>query len=88
MTQAKPELLKTIVDALATIAPEVSDFDLDPDVPLREQIELDSMDHLHFLVALHQRLGVDIPESEYAGMRRLTDLVEYIAARSQANNPS
>ena len=41
MTQTKPELLKTIVDALATIAPEVSDFDLDPDVPLREQIELD-----------------------------------------------
>ena len=40
MTQTKPELLKTIVDALATIAPEVSDFDLDPDVPLREQIEL------------------------------------------------
>jgi acyl carrier protein len=73
--------MKEIVEVLGTIAPEARDTPLDPDLPLREQLELDSMDHLHFTIALHERFGVDIPESDYAAMRRLTELASYIAAR-------
>lgn len=51
---------------------------LDPDLPLRDQLELDSMDHLHFTIALHDRFGVDIPESDYAAMRCLAELARYI----------
>jgi acyl carrier protein len=55
-------------------------------LPLHEQIELDSMDHLHFLVALKQRLGVDVPEAQYRHMRKLDDLVAYLRpARTQAD---
>jgi acyl carrier protein len=74
-------LLAQIIDVLASVAPEARDLPLDPDEPLREQLELDSMDHLHFTIALHERFGVDIPESDYAGMRRLAELARYIAAR-------
>jgi acyl carrier protein len=74
-------LLPQIIEALASIAPEARELALDPDLPLREQLELDSMDHLHFTIALHERFGVDIPESDYAAMRRLRELESYIAAR-------
>jgi acyl carrier protein len=77
----KTALLSEIIEALASVAPEARELALDPDLPLREQIELDSMDHLHFTIALHERFGVDIPEADYAAMRRLRELESYIAAR-------
>jgi len=73
-------LLAEIIETLATVAPEVRELNLDPALPLREQIELDSMDHLHFLVGLKQRLGVDVPEAQYKRMHKLDDLVAYLRA--------
>lgn len=68
-------------DELGRIAPEI-DFDgLDPTVDLREQVDLDSMDFLNLLTALHQRLGVDIPESEAAELATIADAVAYISSR-------
>lgn len=74
-------LLADVIDVLASIAPEVRDAPLDPDQPLRDQLELDSMDHLHFAVALKERFGVEIPQEDYARWRRLSELVGYLAAR-------
>ena len=42
------------------------DYDrLKPDRPLRDQLDIDSYDFLNVIVALHERLGVDIPETDY-----------------------
>ena len=68
-------------DELGRIAPEI-DFDgLDPSVDLREQADLDSMDFLNLLTALHQRLGVDIPESKAAALATVDAVVAYISNR-------
>jgi acyl carrier protein len=45
---------------------------------LRDQVDLDSMDWLNFLVRLHKRFDVDIPESQYASLRTIDDLTNYI----------
>ena len=45
-----------------------------PTRPLREQVDLDSMDWLNVILGLHQRFGVDIPEADYA---RLVTLDAY-----------
>ena len=74
-------LRATIVETLRRIAPEVSAQSLQPAVPLRDQVDLDSMDWLNFLIALHRKLGVDIPESDYARLVTLDDLVAYLAAK-------
>jgi acyl carrier protein len=79
--QRPSTLLEGVVEVLAGIAPESRDAPLDPDQPLREQLELDSMDHLHFAVALKERYGVDIPEADYARFRCLSELVAYIGTR-------
>jgi acyl carrier protein len=69
---------------LKAIAPELEEGDIDPGKPLRDQVDLDSMDWLNFLIAVHQRFGVDIPESDYAALTTLDAICDYVAARRQA----
>lgn len=75
------EIRAQVVAVLKSIAPELEEGALDPARPLREQIDLDSMDWLNVIVALHERLQVDIPESDYAKLTTLDAVVGYLAAR-------
>jgi acyl carrier protein len=77
----REELRSAIVDVLAGIAPEIDPATIEPGRLLREQIDLDSADWLNFLVALHGRLGIDIPDADVARLTTLDKLVEYCAAR-------
>jgi len=72
---------ETVLNELRRIAPEVEAGELKSDRPLREQVDLDSMDWLNFLVALHERLQVEIPESDYARLGTLDQTVDYLAAK-------
>ncbi len=67
-----------ILSVLTTIAPEIEPDDISDDVLLRDQVDLDSMDWLNFLRAIHKRLHVDIPEADYASLRTLADVVGYV----------
>ncbi len=71
-----------VLSVLTTIAPEVEPDDIRDDGLLRDQVDLDSMDWLNFLIGIHKRLNVDIPESDYAGLRTLTDVVRYVDQHS------
>lgn len=68
----------TVLAELTRIAPEVQPEELEPATPLRDQVDLDSMDWLNFIIALHTRLGVDIPESDYAKLVTLNDVIGYL----------
>jgi acyl carrier protein len=74
-------LRAAVFAALRAIAPEVSPGEIAPDQPLREQVDLDSMDFLNFLIRLSKATGVDVPEADYAKLRTLDDLVAYLGAR-------
>jgi acyl carrier protein len=73
-----------ILSVLTTIAPEVEADDIRDDVLLRDQVDLDSMDWLNFLIGVHKRLHVDIPESDYASLRTLTDVVRFVQRQASA----
>lgn len=75
------ELRATVVATLKTIAPEVEETDLVADRPLRNQVDLDSMDWLNFLIGLHEKLKVDIPEADYARLVTLNDVMGYLQAK-------
>lgn len=75
------ELLEGVFSTLKSIAPEVEENDIVPGQPLRNQVDLDSMDWLNFLIGLHQRFKVEIPESDYTKLRTLNDLLEYLRAK-------
>jgi acyl carrier protein len=81
MTDERTALAATVLGILRSIAPEVEPGDLDPTRPLRHQVDLDSMDWLNFLVALHERLGVNIPEADYAQLVTLDNVLDYLQAK-------
>ncbi|MDP2368112.1 acyl carrier protein [Rhodoferax sp.] len=81
MTMDRHTMAQTVVALLRRIAPELESDALEPKRPLRQQVDLDSMDWLNFLISLHERFGVSIAESDYAGLVCLDDVVDYLQAR-------
>jgi acyl carrier protein len=75
------EVRAGILAELKRIAPELEEAELAPARPLREQVDLDSMDWLNFIVALHERFRVEIPESDYARLGTLEQTVAYLRDR-------
>jgi GNAT superfamily N-acetyltransferase/acyl carrier protein len=74
-------LREAVFEALRQIAPQIAPVDLHAATPLRDQVDLDSMDWLNFLVALHDKLGIDIPEADYSKLVTLDDLLAYLKER-------
>ena len=70
-----------VVEILLTVAPEVDPARLRPDRPLRDQVDLDSMDWLRVIVGVHERLHVDIPEKDYARLGTLDDWAAYLGPK-------
>jgi acyl carrier protein len=77
----RDEIQAKVMEALAAVAPEVGSVGLQPDVPLRDQVDLDSMDFLRFVMELHKRLGVDVPEPDYGKLVSVSAVVHYVATR-------
>ena len=75
------ELRTVVLRVLGDIAPEADLAALRSDLAFREQLDLDSMDILNFVVGLHAALGVEIPEADYPRLATLDACVEYLASR-------
>ena len=76
------EIKNIVLKALATIAPELAEEEIDPAVNFRDQFDFDSMDFLRFATALHQELGVDIPEKDYPKLSSLSGCIDYLASKT------
>ena len=81
MMNDRSALTATVLGILRKIAPEIEPEAIDRARPLRHQVDLDSMDWLNFLVALHERLSVSIPETDYAQLVTLDNVLDYLLAR-------
>jgi acyl carrier protein len=75
----RADLEAIVLKALAEVAPEAGAAPLRADVPLRDQVDLDSFDFLNFVIAIHKASGVAIPESDYARLASVSDAVEYLS---------
>ena len=74
----EPEIKARVLEIIKSIAPELEEGELRADRPLRDQIDLDSMDWLNVLIAVHEKLHVDIPEADYGKLVTLDKLVAYL----------
>jgi acyl carrier protein len=81
----RDEIKSTVVDALARVAPEIDPPSIRAGVSFRDQLDLDSMDFLNFVLALHERLGIDIPEVDYPRLSSLEAAVDYLASRATSS---
>ncbi len=69
-----------ILRLLGDIAPEADLTALNPDVSFRDQLDLDSMDFLNFVVSLHQAFHIEIPESDYPKYMTLNSCLAQVTA--------
>jgi len=72
------DIRKLLQEELNNIAPEIDMTSVDPTADLREAMDIDSMDFLNFITALHRRLGIDIPEIDYPKLITLDGAIVYL----------
>jgi acetyltransferase len=83
------EIRKIVLAVLASVAPDSDRQAIQPDRPLREQIDLDSLDWLNVLAGLQDKLKVDIPASDIGRLATLNSMASYMASRlSEHAGPS
>jgi len=75
----RDQIRATVLRTLGEIAPEADLSTLKSDVSFRDQLDVDSMDLLNFVIALHAALHVDIPEVDYPKLATLDGCVDYLA---------
>lgn len=78
MKKSESEINELLLSALHEIVPEVDLNTLDPEVSLRDELDIDSMDFFRFMVKLHEKLDIDIPESDYRKLSTLKKCIEYL----------
>jgi acyl carrier protein len=76
MNQTEAKAL--IIDVLSGIAPEADFAALPGEGRLRDELDLDSMDFLNFVAALHERTKIDIPEADYPKLFTLDGTIAYL----------
>lgn len=76
------ELRAVLMRALTEVAPDIDPAAIDPGADLAE-LEIDSIDYLNLVVALHEQTGIDIPERDYAKLSTIDAAVAYLVEAQQ-----
>jgi len=74
----REELRSHVVEIIADIAPDEDLSDINDDEPLRDQIELDSMDFLDIVLELRKRHRVEVPEEDYQELATMDSTIDYL----------
>ena len=80
----RDEIRNAVLQALSSIAPEFDSRNLQPDAVRRQELDLDSMDFLNFVIGLHDSVGINVPEQDYAKLSTLNGAVDYLVTRLTA----
>ena len=75
------DIRAVVQEELGNIAPEMDVGAIDPSADFREALDIDSMDFLRFVTAIHHRLGIDVPEVNYPKLVTLDRAVAYLETR-------
>jgi acyl carrier protein len=72
------DVKKVVLAIIADIAPDEDLSNIKPEVRLREQLELDSMDFLDIVMELRKKYGIEVPEADYPKLATLDSCAEYL----------
>jgi acyl carrier protein len=82
MTRA--DFRRIFLEELVRVAPDIEADDVGDDDHIQDDLELDSMDVLNLVTALHERLGVDIPERDYPEIATVSRASAYLGAATKS----
>lgn len=78
------EVRELILQIIHDIAPDEDLSDVKPDVRLRDQLDLDSMDFLDIVMELRKRHQIEVPEDDYMELSTLDGCVSYLHPKFSA----
>jgi acyl carrier protein len=74
---------QVVIDIISDIAPDEDLSNIKPDIRLRDQLQLDSMDFLDIVMELRKRHGIEVPETDYMQLASLDSCAEYLTPKFQ-----
>jgi acyl carrier protein len=80
----KDDCKKLVIDIISDIAPDEDLSAIKPDIRLRDQLQLDSMDFLDIVMELRKRHGIEVPEADYLHLASLESCATYLTPKFQA----
>lgn len=72
------EAIDIIFRVLGDIAPEVDPAEVDTSVDLTEQLDLDSMDYLSWMMGINKTTGVEIPQRDVSKFLTIDGAAAYL----------
>ncbi|WJY20939.1 phosphopantetheine-binding protein [Fontisubflavum oceani] len=75
------EIRVAFLKELTSVAPDLDPETIAEDDHLQDDLDLDSMDILNLVTALHVRFGVDVAEPDYPKIATLASAVPFLAVR-------
>jgi acyl carrier protein len=64
---------------------EVDASSITPDAPLKETLELDSLDYVDLVVILEGNFGIKVKQEDFIGIRTFQDLHNYVISKQNTN---
>ncbi len=80
----KDNCKKLVIDIISDIAPDEDLSAIKPEIRLRDQLQLDSMDFLDIVMELRKRHGIEVPEADYGQLASLESCAEYLTPKFAA----
>jgi acyl carrier protein len=80
----REEIKTVLVEELGRIAPEADPGALSSEADIREELDIDSFDFQNLIIALAERLQLDIPERDYPKLQIFGKALDYLEAAAAA----
>lgn len=74
----KEDIKNIVLSIIREIAPDEDLTNVIAEKPLRQQLELDSMDFLDIVMELRKKHGVEVPEGDYPKLESLQSCADYL----------
>ena len=77
------EVREKVLNIIADVALDEDLSTLDDATPLREQLDLDSMDFLDIVMELKKRHKIEVPQEDYPQLATMDSCVTYLTPKFQ-----
>jgi RimJ/RimL family protein N-acetyltransferase/acyl carrier protein len=74
------QIQAAVLDIVKSLSPQINLSPIKADQPLRQQVDLDSMDWLNLMIGVEEKFHVSVPEADYGRLCSLDAIVAYLSS--------
>lgn len=74
-----------VQNAFRAIVPEVNLNAFNFDQPIRNQVDMDSLDVFNFIIKIRKQTGVNIPDSKIQELQTLNEVIKFVNSKKLLN---